>query len=112
MNRTKQIWLGIAMLLALFVLFEVRINFEFSLPREGRHLDMDQEERYASCYAGRDLEIHDVAFGTIDNPDVQKLYIRNNRDKAQAECRRQFPEQWVTVAKPFRFNVVDLRFRY
>jgi hypothetical protein len=99
-------------LLALFVLFEVRFNFEFSLPGEVRQLDVEQEARYAACYAERDREIHDVAFGTIDNPDVQKLYIRNNRDNAQAECRQLFPERWVTVDEPFRFNVIDLRFRY
>lgn len=100
------------MLLALFVLFEVRINFEFSLPGESRELDVEQEARYAACYAERDREIHDVAFGTIDNPDVQKLYIRNNRDKAASECRKQFPEQVTIVDEPFRFNVIDLRFRY
>ena len=50
--------------------------------------------------------------GTIDNPDVQKLYIRNNRERAASECRQRFPEQLITVEEPFRFRVFDLRFRY
>ena len=105
-------WIGIGALAALFVLFEVRLDFQYSLPAASQQPDLDQEARYAACYADRDREIHDVAFGTIDNPDVQKLYIKNNRDKAAAECRQRFPEQLVTVDEPFRFNVVDLHFRF
>ena len=112
MNRKKAVWIGIAALVVLFVLFDVRINFEFSLAGEGSQLDAEQESRYAACYATRDKEIHDVAFGTIDNPDVQKLYILNHRDEAASGCRERFPEQWITVEEPFRFNVLDLRFRY
>ncbi len=112
MKRNKAIWIGVAALVVLFALFDVRINFEFSLPRDKSHLDAEQESRYVVCYAARDKEIHDVAFGTIDNPDVQKLYISNNRELAATECRRLFPEQWTTIDEPFRFNVIDLRFRY
>jgi hypothetical protein len=53
-----------------------------------------------------------VAFGTIDNPDVQKLFIINNRKQAAVECRLQFPEQLTVVKEPFRFNILDLQFRY
>jgi hypothetical protein len=112
MNWKKALWIGIGMLAALFVLFEVSLDLQFSLPGESRQLDAEQEARYAACYADRDKEIHDVAFGTIDNPDVQKLYISNNRAVATAECRLLFPEQWIAVDEPFRFNLVDLRFRY
>ena len=108
----KALWIGPAALVALFALFEVHLDLQVALPGESRQLDVEQEARYAACYADRDREIHNVAFGTIDNPDVQKLYISNNRDKAMSECRRQFPEQWTTVEEPFRFNLVDLRFRY
>ena len=112
MNLKRALWIGLAALVALFALFEVRVNFLFSLPGESRQLDLEQEARYAACYADRDREIHNIAFGTIDNPDVQKLYISNNRDKAVSECRLQFPEQWTTVGEPLRFNLVDLRFRF
>ncbi len=112
MNWIKAVWTGVAALVALFVLFDVRINFEFSPGGESSQLDAQQESRYVVCYAARDKEIHDVAFGTIDNPDVQKLYILNNRTLAATECRERFPEQWIVVDEPFRFNVIDLRFRY
>ena len=112
MNLKNSLWIGFAALVVLFALFEVRINFQFSLPGESRQLDQAQGARYATCYTDRDKAIHDIAFSTIDNPDVQKLYISNNRDKATAECRQLFPEQWTTVDEPLRFNVIDLRFRY
>ena len=105
-------WIGIAIGLVVFVLFEVEIDPEFALPGESRQPDAEQEDRYAACYAERDKEIHDLAFGTIDNPDVQKIYISNNRDIASAVCREEFPEQWVVVDEPFRFNLIDLTFRY
>lgn len=112
MHWKTNLWIGIGMLAVLFVLFEVRLDLQFSLPGESQHLDLEQEARYAACYADHDKEIHDVAFGTIDNPDVQKLYISNNRDKAASECRLQFPERWVAVDEPFRFKLLDLQFRY
>ena len=112
MNWKKAVWIGVAALFVLFALFDIRINFEFSLAGESSQLDAEQEARYAACYAARDKEIHDVAFGTIDNPDVQKLYILNSREEAATECRAHFPEQWISVEEPFRFNVLDLGFRY
>ncbi len=112
MNWKKAVWIGVAAVIAILVLFEIRFRVEFSMPGASSQLDAARESRYAACYAERDNEIHDIAFGTIDNPDVQKLYISNNRDKAINECRLQFPEQWITVDEPFRFNVIDFRFRY
>jgi len=112
MNRKSLIWIGLAGLAAVIALFDVRFNFEFSLPTESSQPDADQEARFDACYAARDKEIHDVAFGTIDNPDVQKLYISNNRADAVKTCRQQFPEQLTTVKEPFRFNLVDLTFRF
>ncbi len=112
MNWKKAVWIGVAAVAALLVLFEIRFRVEFSMPGESSQLDAAQEARYAACYAQRDNEIHDVAFGTIDNPDVQKLYILNNRKQAVTECRRRFPQRLIEVDEPFRFNLVDLDFRY
>ena len=112
MNWKKAVWIGVAAVIALLVLFEIHFRVEFSLPGESSQLDAGQEARYAACYAERDNEIHDAAFGTIDNPDVQKLYISNNRERAATECRQRFPQQWVTVVEPFRFNLLDLRRRF
>ncbi len=112
MKLNQAVWIGIGGLVVLFALFEVRVNFQFTMPGEKRELDAGQEARYAACYAGRDKEIHAVAFGTIDNPDVQKLYILNSRERAATECRQHFPEQYITVKEPFRFNLLDLHRRF
>lgn len=112
MHWKKILWISIGAIVALLALFEVRFDPQFSLPGESQKPALDQEARYAACYADRDREIHDVAFGTIDNPHVQKLYIKNNRDEAAVECRQQFPERLITVDEPFRFNVFDLRLRF
>jgi len=112
MNWKKVAWISVAGLIALIALFDISFDFHFSPAGEGRQLDAEQEALYAACYAERDHEIHDVAFGTIDNPDVQKLYILNNRNLAAAECRQQFPQQWIAIEEPFRFNLVDLHFRF
>lgn len=105
-------WIGPILLVVFIALFEVRLDVRFSLPAEVERPDPVQEARYAACYAEKDRQIHELAFGTIDNPDVQKLYISNNRDKARADCRDQFPERLITVEEPFRFTLFDLRFRY
>ena len=112
MNWKRAAWIGLPALVAIYVLLDVRFDFEFALPRRESRPDPAQEALYEACYAERDRDIHATAFGTIDNPDVQKLYISNNRDKARAACREQFPERLVTVDEPFRFNLVDLRFRF
>jgi hypothetical protein len=110
-NRKIAIWSLAAALAVFFVLFDVSLNPEFSLGGEKRELDPAREARYAACFAGRDREIHAEAFGTIDNPDVQKLFIINHRADAVADCRREFPEAWRTVDEPPRINVFDLRIR-
>lgn len=108
----KTVWIGVAAVVALLVLIEIRFRFEFSMPGASNQIDAAQEARYAACYAQRDNEIHDVAFRTIDNPDVQKLYIWNNRQRAATECRQHFPEQWKVIEEPFRFNLLDFKSRY
>ena len=112
MGRKKTLVIVFSACVALLVLFLVSVNVEFSLPADKRVRDAEQEARYMACYAERDEELHATAFATIDNPDVQKLYISQHRAEAAEECRREFPEQWLTVPEPMRFNLVDLRFRY
>ena len=112
MNRKNAVWAAVGAIVLpmvlLWVLFEARFNFQFSLPGEKSVTDSGQEARYAACYAERDKEIHRLAFGTIDNPDVQKLFILSNRAVAASECRQLFPEQMTTIEDKFRFNLVDL----
>lgn len=101
-----------AIVVVVVLLFDVTIAFEFALPAEQTVADLAQEEHYAACYAAQDEEIHKTAFGTIDNPDVQKEFITSNRTAAARECRAQFPEQVITESTPFRFNLIDLQPRY
>ena len=106
----KLVWTLLGASIVFLMLFDV--EFEFALPREIVTLDSEQEARYATCYAARDEEIHKFAFGTIDNPDVQKLFITNNRELAAKECRAQFPEESVVVEKPFHFVITGIGFRF
>lgn len=103
----------IILLVALvIILYDVKLNFVFSLPGEVEQIDLAEEALYTRCYKRRDEEIHDTAFGTIDNPDVQKEFINASRAGAASECRDKYPQQWVTVQQEFHLNIIDLRARY
>lgn len=93
-------------------LFEVRFDPQFALPQERQTADPAQEAGFQECFAKRDASIHETAFATIDNPDVQREYIATERDNARTVCRRDFPQRMQTERLPFRFKLVDLRFRY
>lgn len=99
-------------LLIVLLLFDVRLDFQFSMPREVVELDAAVETRYTQCVELRDKEIHRVVFATIDNPDVQREYLATQKDKAKAECRSKFPAHEITVQQPFRFKLLELKFRY
>lgn len=96
----------------ILLLFDVSVAPRWQLPGEVRLPDAEQEARYSACFDEADQRIHETAFGTIDNPDVQREFIATQRDKARAACRRQFPERFTTQSLPFEFNLVDLEFRY
>jgi hypothetical protein len=93
-------------------LYDVKLNFVFSLPGEVEQIDLAQEALYTRCYKRRDEEIHDTAFGTIDNPDVQKEFINTSRAQAASACRDEYPQQWQTVRQPFALKLLDLQPRY
>jgi len=112
MTGKRLAYTAIAGLLVLLLFYDLNFAPEFALPREVTRPDPEREARYAACVEGRDAAIHERAFGTIDNPDVQKLYIAAEREKARAECRQRFPERLVTAREPFRFNLVDLEPRF
>lgn len=99
--------------LALFlVLFDVTVRWEFALPRDVTRPDPAREAEFSACFEKRDAEIHERAFSRIDNPDVQREFISMQRDAAERACRERFPRREVTVRAPFRFNLVDIRFRW
>jgi hypothetical protein len=86
--------------------------FDFALPGEMSVPDPVVEEAYAKCYREKDDQIHTIAFGTIDNPDVQKEFISSNRARANRECRELHPQAMISVSEPARFNLIDLRPRF
>lgn len=100
------------MLAVALILFDVEINPEFSLPREVETLDLKRESLFENCVDERDRLIHAETFGTIDNPDVQREILATEKDKAIRECRQVYPQRRITTREPFRFNVIDLTFRF
>ena len=98
--------------IAINVFFKVTVSFEWTWPDSVNTTDDGQEALFEQCYADRDEEIHRTAFGTIDNPDVQKEFITNSRTRARSDCRREFPEKTTEVETPFRFNLIDLAPRF
>ena len=94
------------------VFYRVNLVLDVALPGESLVADPVVEAAYESCYEDRDHEIHATAFGTIDNPDVQREFINSRRASARKECRAAHPESMTKVATPARFHLVDLEPRY
>lgn len=105
-------WVLLAGAIVTVVLFDVNTVFEVALSGESSIPDPAIEEEYARCFRERDDEIHATAFGTIDNPDVQKEFIASNRERAARECRDRHPETMITVREPARFKIFDLQPRF
>lgn len=104
--------IGFAALCLLLVLFDVTVDLQFSTPREVEIVDVAQEAQYHACVDERDAEIHRIAFGTIDNPDVQREYLSTHKDKAKAACRLEYPEQMTTEMQSFQFKLLKFEYRF
>lgn len=111
-NQSKIISVFLIVVVGTFVLFDVEFVFDITGSSQSQIEDPDVEVAYENCYAYKDDEIHATAFGTIDNPDVQKEFITSNRARAAAECRNLHPAVMITVEEPGRFNLVDLTPRF
>lgn len=112
MVSRRILWALLAGTIVTVALFDVEPVFDVALPGESGIPDPAVEEAYARCYQKRDDEIHATAFGTIDNPDVQKEFIASNRQRAARECRDRYPGVMITVREPARFNFFDLEPRF
>jgi len=95
-----------------FVLFEVNFVFDIGRPDPKKVPDPAIEADYQRCYKEKDDKIHTTVFGTIDNPDVQKLLITSSRAQAAEECRAEYPARLISVEQPFRFDLLDLEPRF
>ena len=105
-------WAVLVVVGVALALYDVEFVFDVALPEETGIPDPAVEAAYERCYLERDNEIHATAFGTIDNPDVQKEFISSNRARAARECRELHPEVMATVRKPARFNIFDVNPRF
>jgi hypothetical protein len=56
--------------------------------------------------------MHRQAFGTIDNPDVQREFISANRAVIAAECRGEFLQQLISVESDTSLNLIDVHPRF
>ena len=111
--KKHRLVIGIAAAGALMLaLYDVDFVLDIAMPGEMELPDPAVEAAYQDCYQLRDDEIHATAFGTIDNPDVQKEFITSQRAIAARECRQQHPQSMVTVETPGRFNIADLSPRF
>ncbi|MDH4071644.1 MAG: hypothetical protein OEV41_00915 [Gammaproteobacteria bacterium] len=95
-----------------FAFYDVTLVLDVSLSGETEVPDPEAEAEYRDCYTGMDREIHATAFGTVDNPDVQKEFINARRAIAEAVCRAAYPVSMITVETPLRFDLLDLEPRY
>ena len=82
------------------------------MSRETQQLDSAQEARFNACVEEKDGLVHAEIFGDVDNPDVQREMLMTRKEQLVRMCRDEFPESWVTVREPFRFNLLDVEFRY
>jgi hypothetical protein len=112
MKIGKTVRLGLLVVIVTFIFFDVTFPLDVASPSETRAPDPALAAEYERCYEVRDKEMHGVAFGTIDNPDVQKEFISTNRARIAHECRELFPERLIAVHEPARFNLVDLNPRF
>lgn len=101
-----------AALVLLLLMFDVDVDFRFSLPRTERALDAEQEALYDDCVVQADREVHAETFAEVDNPDVQREWLYRRMEAAKAECRSTYPQRHVDVEHPLEFNVVNLRRRF
>jgi len=81
------------------------------MSREIQQLDAAQEARFDACVEQKDDLVHAEVFGDVDNPDVQREMLMTRKEQLVRTCRDEFPESRVTVEEPFRFNLLDIKFR-
>ena len=112
MNKSRIIIASVVAVAAVLGLYNVEIVFDQFVSNGSEITDPAVERAFQECYAKKDDEIHTVAFGTIDNPDVQKEFITSNRVRARAECRERYPVVMIRWEASTTTNFVDLTPRY
>lgn len=101
-----------ALLVVVVALFDIDVNLTLTMSRDTQQLDTEQEARFDTCVDENDRLVHAETFGNVDNPDVQREMLMTGKEQIVRDCRQKYPEIQVTVREPFRFNLVDVKFRY
>jgi hypothetical protein len=111
-NKSRIIIASVVAVVAVFGLYNVEIVFDQSVSNGSEITDPAVERAFEECYEKKDDEIHTVAFGAIDNPDVQKEFITSNRARARAECRERHPVVMIRREASTSNNFIDFTPRY
>ena len=112
MNLKKTTTIFVFGAIAVVVLFDVDWILDFGQSNEYEVPAPAVEAFYENCYAIKDDAMHRQAFGTIDNPDVQREFISANRAVIAAECRAEFPQQLISVEIDTSPNLINLHPRF
>lgn len=98
--------------IVLLVLYDVTFVLDFGGVQTVEAPDRAVEIQYENCFREKDEALHADAFGTIDNPDVQREVISAGRQRIGRECRDEFPQRLIEVENQSEFNLIDLESRF
>jgi hypothetical protein len=112
LNLKKAITIFVLGAIAVVVLFDFDWVLDCGQSNGHEVPDPAVEELYENCYAIKDDAMHRQAFGTIDNPDVQREFISANRAVIAAECRGEFLQQLISVESDTSLNLIDVHPRF
>jgi hypothetical protein len=96
----------------LLALFDVTFVLDFGGVRMVEVPDQAVEVQYENCFREKDEALHANAFGTIDNPDVQREVISAGRQRISRECRNEYPPRLIEIEQQLEFNLIDLESRF
>lgn len=98
--------------IALLALYDINLVLDFGGVRTVDAPDQAVEMQYENCFREKDEALHADAFGTIDNPDVQREVIAAGRQRIRRECRDEYPRRMIEVEQQSEFNLIDLEARF
>ncbi|MGI9204925.1 MAG: hypothetical protein ACR2Q3_13005 [Woeseiaceae bacterium] len=105
---TSVVFAGIILL----ALYDVTFVLDFGGVHTVPAPDPVSESLYENCFRENDEALHADAFGTIDNPDVQREVISAGRQRIRRQCRDEFPQRLIDVEQQSEFNLIDLEARF
>ena len=94
------------------IFYEIDMVLDFGGTTTVVKPDPVSEALYLNCYEEKDERMHAEAFGTIDNPDVQREFISANRQRIEAECRAEHPPKSVEIVEESPLNLIDMKARF